>query len=54
MVLTETFPTIGSMRISRVRLALICGQFLEDTIPLAMATVKSQRQKPVLKYVELC
>jgi hypothetical protein len=40
----KKFSNIGSMRISRVRLALICGQFLEDTIPLHEVEVRADAQ----------
>ena len=38
---------IASRRISRVYLALICGQFSEDTIPLTIRPTKSAASAPV-------
>ncbi len=49
MVLTGTFPNIGSMRISRVCLALICGQFSADTISQAQACGKNRRKTEAVK-----
>ena len=49
MVLTGTFPNIGSMRISRVCLTLICGQFSADTISQAQACGKNRRKTEAVK-----